>query len=57
MEGFFILFEDHYAVGDIVTIQGITGTVESVTLRFHKAARFRRRCAYHPEWLYRYGHQ
>ena len=33
MEGFFILFEDHYAVGDIVTIQGITGTVESVTLR------------------------
>lgn len=23
MEGFFILFEDHYAVGDIVTIQGI----------------------------------
>lgn len=28
MEGFFILFEDHYAVGDIVTIQGITGTVE-----------------------------
>ena len=33
MEGFFILFEDHYAVGDVVTIQGITGTVESVTLR------------------------
>ena len=33
MEGFFILFEDHYAVGDIVTIQGITGTAESVTLR------------------------
>ena len=23
MEGFFILFEDHYAVGDVVTIQGI----------------------------------
>ena len=36
MEGFFILFEDHYAVGDIVTIQGITGTVESVTLRSTK---------------------
>lgn len=33
LEGFFILFEDHYAVGDIVTIQGVTGTVESVTLR------------------------
>lgn len=57
MEGFFILFEDHYAVGDIVTIQGITGTVESSHPAFHKAARFRRRCAYHPEWLYRYGHQ
>lgn len=36
MSGFFILFEDHYAVGDIVTIQGITGTVESVTLRSTK---------------------
>lgn len=34
--GFFILFEDHYAVGDIVTIQNITGTVESVTLRSTK---------------------
>ena len=33
MEGFFILFEDHYAVGDVVTIQGITGTVEGITLR------------------------
>ena len=36
MEGFFILFEDHFAVGDVVTIQGITGTVESVTLRSTK---------------------
>ena len=36
MEGFFILFEDHYAVGDVVTIQGVTGTVESVTLRSTK---------------------
>ncbi len=36
MEGFFILFEDHYAVGDVVNIQGITGTVESVTLRSTK---------------------
>ncbi len=36
MDGFFILFEDHYAVGDIVTIQNITGTVESVTLRSTK---------------------
>ncbi|MBM6828606.1 mechanosensitive ion channel family protein [Anaerotignum lactatifermentans] len=36
LEGFFILFEDHYAVGDIVTIQNITGTVESVTLRSTK---------------------
>lgn len=36
MEGFFILFEDHYAVGDVVSIQNITGTVESVTLRSTK---------------------
>lgn len=33
IEGFFILFEDCYAVGDIVIIQGITGTVEGVSLR------------------------
>ncbi len=36
MEGFFIIFEDNYAVGDIITIQGVTGTVESVTLRATK---------------------
>ncbi len=36
MDGFFILFEDHYAVGDVVTIQNITGTVESLTLRSTK---------------------
>ncbi|MDD3393175.1 MAG: mechanosensitive ion channel family protein [Anaerotignum sp.] len=36
LEGFFILFEDHYAVGDVVTIQNITGVVESVTLRYTK---------------------
>lgn len=40
LEGFFILFEDHYAVGDIVTIQNITGTVESVTLRSTKIRDF-----------------
>lgn len=36
LDGFFILFEDHYAVGDVVTIQNITGVVESVTLRSTK---------------------
>lgn len=36
VEGFFILFEDCYAVGDIVVIQNITGTVEGVTLRSTK---------------------
>lgn len=36
IEGFFILFEDCYAVGDIVTINSITGTVEGVTLRSTK---------------------
>lgn len=40
LEGFFILFEDHYAVGDIVTIQNITGTVEGVTLRSTKIRDF-----------------
>ena len=31
--GFFILFEDQYRVGDIVTIAGISGAVEEITLR------------------------
>ncbi len=31
--GFFILFEDQYGVGDIVTIEGHTGTVEGISLR------------------------
>lgn len=43
LEGFFILFEDHYAVGDIVTIQNITGVVESVTLRSTKIRDFQGR--------------
>jgi len=43
LEGFFILFEDHYAVGDIVTIQNITGVVEGVTLRSTKIRDFQGR--------------
>ncbi|HLJ76074.1 MAG TPA: mechanosensitive ion channel family protein [Acidobacteriaceae bacterium] len=31
--GFLILIEDQYNVGDVVTIAGLTGTVESMTLR------------------------
>ena len=31
--GFFILVEDQYGVGDIVTIQGLSGLVESINLR------------------------
>lgn len=31
--GFLILVEDQYNVGDVVTIAGLTGTVESMTLR------------------------
>lgn len=36
LDGFFILFEDHFGVGDIVEIQGKTGTVEAITLRTTK---------------------
>ncbi len=36
LDGFFIILEDHFGVGDIVTIQGLTGTVESITLRTTK---------------------
>jgi len=31
--GFLILIEDQYNVGDVVTIAGVTGTVEAMTLR------------------------
>ncbi|HHZ19970.1 MAG TPA: mechanosensitive ion channel family protein [Firmicutes bacterium] len=34
--GFFIIFEDQYAVGDYVTVAGVTGTVEEMTLRVTK---------------------
>ena len=33
ISGFFILFEDQYRVGDVVTIAGISGVVEEVGLR------------------------
>ena len=36
LDGFFILFEDYFGVGDIVEIQGKTGTVEAVTMRTTK---------------------
>ncbi|WP_051330779.1 mechanosensitive ion channel family protein [Aneurinibacillus terranovensis] len=31
--GFFIIFEDQFAVGDVVTIKGVTGTVQEIGLR------------------------
>ncbi len=34
--GFFILFEDQFAVGDYVTVAGVTGTVEDMGLRVSK---------------------
>ncbi len=33
ISGFFILVEDQYGVGDTVTLGGVSGTVESMTLR------------------------
>lgn len=34
--GFFIIFEDQFAVGDVVTINNFTGTVQSIGLRITK---------------------
>ena len=36
LAGFFILFEDQFAVGDVITIEGRSGTVESLSLRLTK---------------------
>jgi len=33
LNGFFILFENHYDVGDVIKVAGVSGTVESMTLR------------------------
>jgi len=41
VSGFFILFEDQYAVGDFVTIGDTTGTVEEVGLRITKVRSFK----------------
>lgn len=38
--GFFILFEDQYAVGDYVTIKAVTGTVEDIGLRITRIRSF-----------------
>ncbi|HYE09565.1 MAG TPA: mechanosensitive ion channel family protein [Patescibacteria group bacterium] len=38
--GFFILFEDQYGVGDYVTINGVTGTVEDIGLRITRIRSF-----------------
>ena len=41
ISGFFILFEDQYAVGDFVAIDEITGTVEEIGLRITKIRGFK----------------
>ncbi|EGD48250.1 MscS Mechanosensitive ion channel [Ruminiclostridium papyrosolvens DSM 2782] len=40
ISGFFILLEDQYAVGDMVTIEGLTGTVEHMELRVTRLKNF-----------------
>lgn len=41
ISGFFILFEDQYAVGDFIQIDDITGTVEEIGLRITKLRGFK----------------
>ncbi|HEX2927205.1 MAG TPA: mechanosensitive ion channel family protein [Ruminiclostridium sp.] len=40
ISGFFILLEDQYAVGDMVTIEDLTGTVEHMELRVTRLKNF-----------------
>lgn len=40
ISGFFIIIEDQFAVGDLVTIEGMTGTVEVMELRITKIRNF-----------------
>lgn len=41
ISGFFVLFEDQYAVGDFVAIDDVTGTVEEIGLRITKLRGFK----------------
>ncbi len=36
VSGFFIIFEDQYNVGDYITVEGIEGTVEEISVRITK---------------------
>ncbi|MGE4283280.1 MAG: mechanosensitive ion channel family protein [Clostridia bacterium] len=38
--GFFILLEDQFSVGDMITVEGMTGTVEEMGLRITKMRHF-----------------
>lgn len=40
ISGFFIIMEDQYAVGDMITIESMTGTVEEMELRVTKLRNF-----------------
>jgi small-conductance mechanosensitive channel len=40
ISGFFIILEDHFAVGDLITVDGMTGTVEQMELRVTKIRNF-----------------
>lgn len=40
VNGFFILIENQYAVGDVVTIGGVTGTVEKINVRSTRVREF-----------------
>jgi small-conductance mechanosensitive channel len=40
ISGFFIVLEDHFAVGDLITVDGMTGTVEQMELRVTKIRNF-----------------
>ena len=40
ISGFFIVFEDQFAVGDLVTVEGMNGTVEQMELRVTKLRNF-----------------
>ena len=38
LSGVFMIMENQYGVGDVVTVNGITGTVEGVGLRITRSA-------------------
>ena len=50
INGFFIILENQYRIGDVIEVAGVSGLVESVTLRTTVLRDLEGKSPHHPEW-------